>query len=74
MVLIEKIIDPSTETLPNKSEIKKELVEKLVQKILQNKLVEYTMQEDLKNGLITYRARAFLTPDNQTRLLRKEGF
>ena len=74
MVLIEKVIDPSSEKIPDKETMKQMLVEGLVQKILQHKFVEYTMQEDFKTGLITYRARAFLTVDDKVRQLRKEGY
>lgn len=71
MILVEKVMDPSIEILPDKKQIKKEFIEKLVQKILESNLVEFTRQDDFKTGLVTFRARAYLTPDEKIRVLRK---
>jgi hypothetical protein len=54
-------------------QVKKELVFKLAEQILNNKLVEFTKQENLHTHEITYRARAFLTPDDQVRILRQNN-
>jgi hypothetical protein len=54
-----------------KQEMKKRLCMALAEKMLENKLVEFTKQENLQSGEVTFRARAYLTPDSQVRLLRK---
>lgn len=50
--------------------IKEELVKGLVNFILENKLAEFTQQEDHLNMSKLYRVRCFLTPDDQVRLIR----
>jgi hypothetical protein len=55
-----------------RNEMKKKLVHDLAEQLLRNKLVEFTKQENLHSGETVFRARAFLTPDSQVRLLRKE--
>jgi hypothetical protein len=52
-------------------QIKRELAFQLAEQILQNKFVEFTKQENYNTGQITYRARAYLTPDDKVRMLRK---
>lgn len=56
-----------------KQDTKRKLAIQLAEQILNNKLVEFTKQENLNTFEITYRARAYLTPDNQVRMLRKEN-
>jgi hypothetical protein len=53
-------------------QVKRELAFQLAEQILKNKFVEFTKQQDMHTNKITYRARAYLTPDNQVRMLRKE--
>lgn len=71
MILVEKVVDPTSEILPDKEQIKKELAEELVQKLLKSNLVEFTRQDDFRTDLVTFRARAYLTPDEQIRVIRK---
>lgn len=54
-----------------KEEMKKRLARQLAELIIENKLVEFTKQENFNTCETTYRARAYLTPDNQVRILRK---
>lgn len=77
MILIEKKYSPS-ELIKSYDKsfvegIKKQLVDELVQKIIDNRLVEFTKQEDLNTDEVTYRARMFVTPDDQIRIIRKSG-
>lgn len=53
-------------------EMKKKLAHELAEQMLKNKFVEFTKQENLQNGDTIFRARAFLTPDDKVRVLRKE--
>lgn len=51
--------------------IKKYLANALAKELIENRLVEFTRQEDLVNGNYVFRARLFATPDTSVRLLRK---
>lgn len=51
--------------------LKKEMALELAERILQNKYVEFTKQEDLKSCEVVYRARAYVTPDDRIRKIRK---
>jgi hypothetical protein len=51
--------------------IKESLCKGMVNFILENKLAEFTMQEDMLNMAKVFRMRCFLTPDEDVRLIRK---
>jgi hypothetical protein len=51
--------------------IKQQLCESMVKAILENKLAEFTMLENVVDMSKTYRVRCFLTPDEDVRLIRK---
>jgi hypothetical protein len=51
--------------------IKESLCKGMVNFILENKLVEFTMLENVVDMSKTYRVRCFLTPDEDVRLIRK---
>lgn len=53
--------------------IKEKLAELLAKEIIESKLCEFTKEHNPYNQIDKFRARAFLTPDNQVRILRKEG-
>jgi hypothetical protein len=55
-----------------KQTMKKRLVEMIAEKLLNEKLVEFTKQEDLHTNETTFRARAYLVQDDKVRILRKE--
>jgi len=54
-----------------KQTMKKRLVEIIAEHLLNNKLVEFTKQEDLNTNETTFRARAYLVKDDKVRILRK---
>ena len=54
-------------------EIKMELIELLAQKIYQDKLVEFTKQDNNVMGGTVFRARIFVVPDTNVKLLREHG-
>jgi hypothetical protein len=54
-----------------KQEMKKQLAHEIAEHLLNNKLVEFTKQEDLHTNEITFRARAYLVKDDKVRILRK---
>jgi len=54
-----------------KQEMKKQLAHEIAEHLLNNKLVEFTRQEDLHTNETTFRARAYLVKDDKVRTLRK---
>lgn len=67
---------PETEisVIPNVENFMKEkLTELLAEEILKSELCEFTKQNNLENFTVTYRARAFLTPKDEIKLLREKS-
>jgi hypothetical protein len=54
-----------------RSVVKKKLVELLIEKILEKNCIEFTSKTDVYNDLTHYRARMYVTPDTQVRVIRK---
>jgi len=54
-----------------KQTMKKRLAEIIADKLLSDKLIEFTKQEDLHTNETTFRARAYLVKDDKVRILRK---
>lgn len=54
-----------------KEHIKGNLLKKLVNYMLENKLAEFTVTDDPLNASKLYRVRCFVTPDEQVRLIRQ---
>ena len=54
--------------------IKEELAIKLALEMLKSGLIEFTRQSDPTTDTITYRARCFMTPNDQVQILRKNGY
>lgn len=50
--------------------IKKNLVAKLVDKLMESNHIEFTKQPDPQNMSLTYRARIFAVPDTDIQLIR----
>ena len=51
--------------------MKKRLCEALLQEMVKSKTIEFTSQMHPVESTTTYRARVYVTPDTQVRLLRK---
>jgi hypothetical protein len=66
--ITQMMIDPDN----FKQEMKIKLALEIAEKLLENKLVEFTKQEDLHTQETTFRARAYLVKDDKVRILRKE--
>ena len=54
--------------------IKQKLANLIAQEILNKNLCEFTKASVMDSQLMEYRARAFLIPDNQVRILREKHF
>ena len=52
-------------------EIKKDLIQEMVREIVKRNCIEFTSQKDLLTNSVVYRARIFVTPDTQTRIIRQ---
>jgi hypothetical protein len=52
-------------------EIKKELIQKLLHEIVRQRCIEFTSQKDMLTNSVVYRARIYVTPDEQTRIIRQ---
>ena len=79
MLMVQKVLDSyelertglSANIKNFEDEIKKELIEELVKEIVRQRCIEFTSQKDMLTGKVTYRARVFVTPDEQTRIIRQ---
>lgn len=79
MLAVEKILNSyelertglSSNVKNFEDEIKKELIQEMVREIVAQRCIEFTSQKDMLTGNVTYRARVFVTPDEQTRIIRQ---
>jgi len=55
-------------------EIKRKMIYELVEEMARSGMIEFTKQNDPTTGTITYRARCFMTPNDQVQILRKNGY
>ena len=60
---IERPIDPV--------EIKKRLMDQLVEQMYQDKSIEFTKMQDMATGAHRFHARIFVVPDTQVRIIRE---
>ena len=54
--------------------IKEQLASDIALEMLKSGLIEFTRQSDPTTDTITYRARCFMTPNDQVQTLRKNGY
>jgi len=79
MLAVEKILNSyelertglSSNVKNFEDEIKKELIQEMVREIVKRNCIEFTSQKDMLTGNVTYRARVFVTPDSQVRIIRQ---
>jgi len=64
------VIQVSHDSDDFKKTIKEKLVRHLAEQMIKNKLVEFTKIENIHTGDVTFKARAFLAPDNKVREIR----
>lgn len=55
-------------------DIKMSMVAKIAEELIKSKMVEFTSEKDQMGLKVKIRARLFVTPDDQVRLLRKAGY
>jgi len=79
MLMVQKVLDSyelertglSANIKNYEDEIKKELIQEMVREIVKRNCIEFTSQKDMLSGNVTYRARVFVTPDSQVRIIRQ---
>lgn len=53
-------------------EVKKRLCENLVQQLMKSKFIEFTHQRNMAENTKVFRARMYVVPDSQVRILREK--
>lgn len=71
MVAAEMRLDAHQAMQMDDLELKNILVAKLVRELMNGRYIEFTKQEDLKTMETVIRARIYVTPDDQVRVIRK---
>lgn len=56
-----------------RDKIKENLMKQMIEYMLNNNYIEFTSQENMADQQMIYRARAYLVPDDQVRVLRTTG-
>lgn len=71
LAVLHVAFDPEDNLTPDKEDrVKYQLTEKLLRAIIEAKCVEFTKSLDPVSSAYTYRARCFVTPDAQVKILR----
>lgn len=74
MLVCEKLISQEQFEQLDKNGIKSVMVTDMVRKMLEDECIEFTMQQtNPVDQMVRVRARVFVTPDSQVRLLRENG-
>jgi hypothetical protein len=58
------------DTIGGKANLKERLLYQMIDYILEKNLAEFTMVEDRTTGMMKYRVRAYLAPNEQVKILR----
>jgi hypothetical protein len=72
MISVEMRLDASEAMQMDDLELKNRLITKLVRELMDGKCIEFTKQQDVAGMETIVRARIFVTPDDQVRIVRKE--
>ncbi len=71
MVFAEMRLDANEAIQMDDLELKNRLITKLVTELMNGKYIEFTKQQDVARMETIVRARIFVTPDDQIRVIRK---
>lgn len=71
MVTAQMSIDANQAIQMDDLELKNRLITKLVRELMNGKYIEFTKQQDVVTMETIVRARIFVTPDDQVRVIRK---
>jgi hypothetical protein len=72
MVTAQMSIDANQAIQMDDLELKNRLITKLVRELMDRKCIEFTKQQDVVTMETIVRARIFVTPDDEVRVIRKE--
>jgi hypothetical protein len=72
MISVEMRLNDSQVIQMDDLELKNRLITKLVRELMDGKCIEFTKQQDVAGMETIVRARIFVTPDDQVRIVRKE--
>jgi len=71
MISVEMRLDANEAIQMDDLELKNRLITKLVRELMNGRYIEFTKQQDVANMETIVRARIFVTPDEQVRVIRK---
>jgi hypothetical protein len=71
MVFAEMRLDANEAIQMDDLELKNRLITKLVRELMNGRYIEFTKQQDVASMETVVRARIFVTPDEQVRVIRK---
>jgi hypothetical protein len=71
MIFAEMRLDANEAIQMDDLELKNRLITKLVRELMDGKCIEFTKQQDVVTMETIVRARIFVTPDDQVRVIRK---
>lgn len=74
MIQVVEEIDSQIMESRDPKEIKMSLVTKIAENMINSKMIEFTSEKDQMGLKVKIRARLFVTPDDQVRILRKAGY
>lgn len=74
MISVVEEIDHQVWESRDPKQIKMAMVSKIAEQLITSKMVEFTSEQDPMNNKVKIRARLFVTPDDQVRILRKAGY
>lgn len=74
MIQVVEEIDSQIMESRDPKQIKMSLVTKIAENMINSKMIEFTSEKDQMGLKVKIRARLFVTPDDQVRILRKAGY
>lgn len=74
MISVVEEIDLQVWEAKDPKQIKMAMVSKIAEQLINSKMVEFTSQHDPMGLKVKIRARLFVTPDDQVRILREAGY
>jgi len=73
MLTVKNTFKDEMRVIPD-DEIKRKMIYELAEEMARSGMIEFTKQNDPTTDTITYRARCFMTPNDQVQILRKNGY
>jgi len=74
MLTVKNTFKDEMRVILSDDEIKRKMIYELAKEMARSGMIEFTKQNDPTTDTITYRARCFMTPNDQVQILRKNGY